>query len=302
MIPKSNHVLRVAFFIPCMIFAAAIWSQTENSSFRFAFLTDIHLQPERQASEGFSKAIAKVNELNPDFVITGGDLIMDALKTSYGRADSLYNMFISQCSVFSMPVFHSCGNHEVLGWHKRSKISPEHPDFGKSMFKNRLADPYRSMNYQNWHFIFLDATHFNDSMAYHGEIDTKQLEWLKSDLKTVDNVTPIAVITHIPLLSAGVQYFTGNNKPVHPSELITNNIEVLDVFKKHNLKLVLQGHLHYYEKTEIDGVHFVTGGAVSGAWWTGSNQGTEEGFVMVKILGDAVDIQYVDFGWNPVGK
>ena len=50
-----------------------------SDSFRFAFMTDIHLQQELRAEEGFAKAIAKVNDLNAEFVITGGDLIMDAL-------------------------------------------------------------------------------------------------------------------------------------------------------------------------------------------------------------------------------
>ncbi len=38
-------------------------------SFRFIFMTDIHLQPERRAYEGFSSAIEKTNALDPDFVI-----------------------------------------------------------------------------------------------------------------------------------------------------------------------------------------------------------------------------------------
>ena len=58
-------------------------SSCEEESFTFAFLTDIHLQPERNATEGFRAAIAEVNVLKPDFVITGGDLVMDVLGVSY---------------------------------------------------------------------------------------------------------------------------------------------------------------------------------------------------------------------------
>jgi len=52
---------------------------TTSNTFTFAFLTDIHVQPEKSAMTGFQQAIDSVNKLNPDFVITGGDLIMYAL-------------------------------------------------------------------------------------------------------------------------------------------------------------------------------------------------------------------------------
>ena len=49
---------------------------SDDASFNFVFMTDIHLTTERNAVEGFTRAIRSVNDLNPDFVITGGDLIM----------------------------------------------------------------------------------------------------------------------------------------------------------------------------------------------------------------------------------
>ena len=51
----------------------------QEDAFSFAFLTDIHLQPEKHAVEGFRLAIDTINKLNPDFVLTGGDLVMDVL-------------------------------------------------------------------------------------------------------------------------------------------------------------------------------------------------------------------------------
>lgn len=62
--------------------------KSKKNSFSFAFITDIHLQSESRAVQGFLKAIDTIiNYLNPDFVITGGDLIMDALGQRYGRVD-----------------------------------------------------------------------------------------------------------------------------------------------------------------------------------------------------------------------
>jgi len=40
----------------------------------------------------------------PNFVITGGDQIMDAMGQSYGRADSLYNLYQETVKELKMPV------------------------------------------------------------------------------------------------------------------------------------------------------------------------------------------------------
>jgi len=74
----------ISFFVLTAIFAL-FSCQTkdqidEDQSFEFAFLTDIHLKPEMDAPIGFQMAIDKVNELNPDFVLTGGSIAGNAWK------------------------------------------------------------------------------------------------------------------------------------------------------------------------------------------------------------------------------
>ena len=90
------------------IFAIAACKKKQSSDdFSFVFMTDIHLTTERNAVQGFNLAIQKVNELKPDFVITGGDLIMDALGARYGQADSLYNLYLETSAGFKMPVYNT---------------------------------------------------------------------------------------------------------------------------------------------------------------------------------------------------
>jgi Icc protein len=71
----------------------------------------------------------------------------------------------------------------------------------------------------------------------------------------------------------------------------------MDLLRKKNLKLVLQGHQHYYEDLYLDGVHFITGGAVSAKWWGGPIGKLEEGFMMIRVFGDQIRTEYVDYGW-----
>lgn len=295
----KNSAYPVIFFL----FLITLWScapqenKTENE-FSFAFLTDIHLQPEKNAVEGFKMAIEKVNTLNPDFVITGGDLIMDALGVSYARADSLYNMYDESSRDFKMPVYNTLGNHEVFGIYEKSGISPDHPDYRYAMYEKRLGDTYYSFDHEGWHFMVLNSVIETEERRYIGMVDEEQMQWISNDLLEVDPETPIVISTHIPFITVFTQVLYGEYAPDYHGLVVENAREVLDLFAGHNLKLVLQGHLHYLEDIEVNGIHYITGGAVSGRWWSGANHGVEEGFLMVDVHGDDFSWEYVDYGWE----
>ena len=80
--------------------------------------------------------------------------------------------------------------------------------------------------------------------------------------------------------------------------MIESKEQVLDAFRGYNLKLVLQGHLHVVEEIIFRGVHFITGGAVCGAWWKGPRDGFPEGFVVVDVDKDVFSWRYETFGWK----
>ncbi len=282
---------------------------TEEVEFSFAFLTDIHLQPEKNAVAGFQKAIESVNRLNPDFVITGGDLVMDVLDQTHGRADSLYALYKEVSSEFNMPVYNSVGNHEVYGWHRDEEGIELHPDFGKKMYENKLGERFYSFDHKDWHFIILDAIYRGEGGHYIGKIDQEQLEWLKKDLSQTDRQTPIAISVHIPFITSRTQLSRGSMAANSEGGVITNSLEVLQLFREYNLKLVLQGHLHFNEDLFVGNqVHFITGGAVCGLWWSNKTGDLpEEGFQMIHVKGDELSSEYIDFGprirgdkkWSP---
>ncbi|MEN8225596.1 MAG: metallophosphoesterase, partial [Bacteroidota bacterium] len=270
----------------------------EKESFSFAFMTDIHLQPEQNAVEGFRAAITEVNALKPEFVITGGDLIMDALGVGYGRADSLYNLYEEVSKDFDMPVYNTIGNHEVFGVYEKSGIEPDHPEYRFGMFKKRLGDTYYAFDHKGWHFVILNSVQETDDRHYIGMIDAEQMEWIENDLLEVDSGTPIVISTHIPFITVFTQILYGEYAPDYHGLVVENAREVLDLFTDHNLKIVLQGHLHYMEDIDVYGTHFITVGAVSGRWWNGANDNIEEGFLMVNVHGDDYCWEYVDYGWE----
>ena len=263
--------------------------------FAFAFLTDIHLQPELNAVEGFKQAIDSVNKLDPDFVITGGDLVMDVLDVSYGRADSLYNLYLDVLKGFNMPVYNTIGNHEHYGLYRRGEVDSSHDEYGKKMYEKRIGERYYSFDYKGWHFMVLDAVGIREDREYNGLIDDEQIEWIKSDLSKLDKDTPIALSVHIPFITAQTQLTEGSLASTPENLVIINARDVLLLFREYNLKLVLQGHLHFLEDIYVnEQVHFITGGAVCGRWWRNRPESTpEEGFVMVYVDGEEIDWDYI---------
>lgn len=272
--------------------------QEEQTDFQFAFLTDIHLQNKKNAVEGFKQAIDTINIINPDFVITGGDLIMDALGQTYGRADSLYNLYAEVTNDFKMPLYNTLGNHEIYGIYKKSGAKKTHPEYGEKMFEKRLGKSYYAFEHKGWKFMIINSVEDTKRNGYIGLIDEEQIEWIKEELQKTDSSTPIVISTHIPFITVFNQIYSGSTVPNSSSSVVSNSKEVIDLFKDHDLKLVLQGHLHTVEEINVDGIHFITGGAVSARWWSGANKGFEEGFVLISVKGDDFDWKYVDYGWE----
>jgi 3',5'-cyclic AMP phosphodiesterase CpdA len=276
-------------------------TQTDDE-FSFVFMTDIHVQPERMATEGFLQAIDSVNKLNPDFVITGGDLVMDVLGQNYERSDLLYSLYSKCLERFKMPVYNTIGNHEIFGIYKESGVEKTHPEYGEKMFENRIGKRYFSFDHKGWHFMILDGIEDTGESAYIGKVDTIQMEWIEEDLKKVKPQTPVVISIHIPLVTAYMQVIYGSMAPNEENEIVINSKEVLDLFDGHNLKLVLQGHMHFLEDIYTQGTHFITGGAVCAKWWQGKEYGLEEGFVVVHVKGDEFAWDYFDYGWEVTEK
>jgi len=201
-----------------------------------------------------------------------------------------------------MPVYNTMGNHEIYGWYEESGADTNHPEYGKKMFEKRIGKRYQAFEHKGWKFLILDSVEKDGEGGYMGGVDEEQIAWIKQVLAETDTTMPLAVSVHIPFITTEAQILRGSTAANERGEVITNSYDVLELFKRHNLKLVLQGHLHYYEELYVFGTRYVTGGAVSAAWWRGPYLGTEEGFVKVEVSGDEFTTEYIDYGWTVAGK
>ena len=215
--------------------------------FSFIHFSDIHVQPEKGAAEGFLMAIEKMNSLKPDFVISGGDLVMDVLEVDEDRAVMLYDIYFDCCKKFQMPVYNVMGNHEVFGIFVPDKVSHNHPEWGKEMFKKRLGNgkTFRSFDHKGIHFLMLDSVGIEKeeegpAYRYIGEIGSEQLEWLKNDLAGITYNMPVIAVAHIPLFSLYEQIIHGPTARWGRGGVLTDGKDLYDL-----LVLAKSRRVHY---------------------------------------------------------
>ena len=262
--------------------------------FRFAFLTDIHIDRHREAPRGVGECIAAVNAISPsvDFVLTGGDLIMDALAVDAASIREQWQLFDQEWKNLQVKSYHTIGNHDIGGWVRGGKLPVDAPEYGKALFVERYGGgrSYQSFDHRGWHFIVLDSVAYDETTGgYQGWIDEAQLEWLKNDLQRVGKKTPVIVSTHIPFFSIWGQYNADPRKGESRGGVVGNAHEVRKLLSDYSVKLVLCGHGHVSERIELshhNRTTYIQGGAVSGMWWKGPVHGNPEGFGLVSCAED----------------
>lgn len=284
--------------------------QGSQDSFSFVFMTDIHLQPGHKYSglpqvpelsphKAFAMAIDTINRIGPDFVISGGDQVYDAMR-GQARADSLFETFRTAIGLLEMPVYLTVGNHDLFGIYEESPSGPEHPDYKYGKYQRYFGKTYYSFDHKGWHFIVLnslDAANF----AYHGAFDSLQTEWLKQDLAGLTPETPVVVTLHLPMVSVMRQLYPPNDPGNGDNGWIRNRNEILDIFRGHNLRLILQGHLHWMEDIYImeRDLRIITGGSVAGRpTWGGFRENEPPGFLLFNIEGQDISWKFIDYGWQ----
>ncbi len=294
MIQKKILSILLLLFIGQFTFCQTVKTEAVENEFTFAFLTDIHLKPEMDAPKGFQMAIDKVNELKPDFVLTGGDLVYDAMRGNQARCDTLFSLYKEMSAGFNMPVHNCLGNHDLFAIYAESPESSDHPDYKYGMFERYFGKTYYSFDHKGWHFVVLNSLDVTENKRYRGVFSDEELKWLKADLAKVDLQTPVVVTSHLPIITTRAQI-----KGSEGRGNVSNSLEVFNLLESFEEVLFLQGHIHWKEYGVVnDKFHFLTGGSIAGNGWKGRRHNTKEGFVLITVKGRDFSWEYIDHGWE----
>lgn len=257
------------------------------SDFDIAFITDVHIEKGQVAILKFGKTISEINSLRPAFVWDMGDM---SLYPDSGPA------YINCVKQLTMPL-HTCpGNHDV-------GLNDANP---RKLFNSHFGPTYYSFDFGGVHFITLDA---NMVVGRQGKntvdacLDPTQMTWLKADLRTTPQQTPIICGVHIPIVSTYIKRRGGGSFPkdfpIAPQFNKERADELTDILSAHNVKLVLQGHAHENERITVKGVEFVSSISVCGCWWHAGNgfergvDNVPRGYRIIEVRGGIVSHRYV---------
>lgn len=276
---------------------------------RLAHITDVHVQPEKGAGQGFAKCLQHLQSLAdpPQLILQGGDAVMDSCGVEQPRAKTQANLWKSvlkaECSI---PIEHCIGNHDIWGLEKKASLTTgAEPNWGKkwALELYGLNNRYRTFDRNGWRFIVLDSVTIGND-TYVGKLDEEQLAWLGRTLEATDKKMPVLVLSHIPILAASV-FFDGDleksGKWVVPAAWMHIDARAIkNLFVKHpNVKVCLSGHLHLVDRVDYLGVTYLCNGAVSANWWKGKHQEFREGYGVVDLFDDgSFEHQYVEYDWT----
>lgn len=271
---------------------------------RIAHLTDIHVQPERDAARGFERALESAQTHRPDLIINGGDAVMNALNADRARVKTMWDVFENVLRAnTNLPVRHVIGNHDVWGWSDRKRYKAE-SGFGKQFALDRLEmeSSYYAFSRAGWRIIVVDSIHPRIGNGYVARIDNEQYDWLKSEL-TASAGQPVLIVSHAPVLSASA-FFHGMNERTGnwevPSALMHVDARRLTRrFAMHpNVKACISGHVHLVDRVTYRNVNYFTNGAVSAGWWSGPFQECQNGYAIIDLFDNGTLLnRYHTFRW-----
>jgi 3',5'-cyclic-AMP phosphodiesterase len=282
---------------------------TAPQPLRFLHLTDIHVQPELAADAGFIRCLQAANESGAQFILTGGDLVMDVFDQDFARAQLLFDLYQQIVRDHTELTMHPClGNHDVFAWSNRRGVAPDHPQYGKRMFCERfdLDSTYYRFDQGGWRFYVLDDIQPTADHRYQAYLDEAQRDWLERDLAEKPAEMPAVVVCHIPILSVTVLDTAGmwseerQAYQIPLRQMTRDALDLVQLFARHNVRLALSGHTHRIDRVEYRGVTFICAGAVCGNWWREpAYRGFNAGFSIVDLHPDGrFDFRFQDLDWG----
>lgn len=288
-----KRIITITFIL--FAFVVPVFSQDK---FSFVFMSDIHYTTKFDAPKGFQMAVDTINKINPDFIMAGGDIIYDALRVTEKEVVANTNAYLKAAANIKAPIHYAIGNHEVFQLYNKS-ADTSNQIFGKRFYEKYFGKRYYSFNHKGWHFMVLDNIFITSDRKYIGKIDSVQMAWIQQDLKSVDSTTPIAIMAHVPFITTLSQWYGGGTNANDDKVASVDSHKIIKLFDKKNLRLILQGHLHYFEALDImNKTTVITAPSVSGKWWQGKQHDIEEGFIKLDIDGEKISYSYIDYQWE----
>jgi outer membrane protein assembly factor BamB/Icc-related predicted phosphoesterase len=194
--------------------------QAQQKPFRFAQLTDIHLNPHlTRPTLALLESIAQINASDSiDFVLVTGDITDDGDRATMLKVKEYLSLL--KPKYYIIP-----GNHETT-WSESGCTA-----FGEIFGSERFC-----FNHDGITFLGFNSGPMI-RMAY-GHVVPEDIRWMCAKMDSLGRTKPVILVTHYPMLEGDVD----------------NWYEVTDAVRPFNVRLFIGGHYHRYENFRYDGI------------------------------------------------
>jgi len=214
----------------------------------------------------YEKAVAKINSLNPDFVVITGDFVNDPKSPSQIEEFKRITAKINP----KIPVYYSPGNHDLGQNPDETSIKKYKRNYGSDRF---------SFEHKGSSFIGFNTSLIKAKLE---KPEQKQYNWLAKKLNKSLKAQHILLFCHYPFFNKTV------DEPTAYSNIDQDyRKKYLDLFADNKVNAVFSGHYHNNSLSIYGSMQLVTTSAL------GKPLGkAPSGIRIVKIYSDKIEHEY----------
>ena len=268
---------------------------------RMLMLGDIHLAKRTNDQKQFAEFVKDLNATitatsGKVYAMTLGDMTWDLywIVNNYSFKEYLADA----AGIKGVMLYHTIGNHDHSMYYMG--------DFDTVKdYKENIGPTYYSFNIGKVHYVVLDDVECTNQTAtkddsgnpcykreYNGRVVADELAWLRKDLASVPNGTPLVVTMHIPLY---------NNKGQYSLKEASTLASILKPYPEVHLYTAHTHTIYNQDELQADHLYEHNAGSVCGTWWWSGNltpgvhigqDGSPGGYTILDITGTSFKWQY----------
>ncbi|MDJ0788004.1 MAG: metallophosphoesterase [Myxococcota bacterium] len=243
-----------------------------------------------QVAAEIRRAFDEVAALEPRFVVSTGDLILEGNRATPVAARRWMDLYVDEVTRVEgrgIAFFHTLGNNELVS-SDRGRGAPGDPDVGKGLYRRRLGPTTYAFDRGRFHFVVTDTHVMHRGEYSFYRFDPKQRRRLEADV-LAHRDQPVAVLNHEPFAF---------DPDADMDALLARDEGLL---ARTGVDYALSGHIHRNGVWHDGVTTHVSTGALSGMRWFLPAAFVERGMRLVFVRGDRLFSAWKRLGEPAVG-